>query len=415
MTQRSPELDIPFIRSHFPSLKGEFVFLDNAGGSQTLKSVTDRITEYLLTSNVQLGASYRVSQLAAKRLREATEAVGTLINAADPKEVVMGSSSSMLIRILAISLGKMYAPGDEVIVSSADHEANISPWIELEKAGITVKTWEVNPETLEFDLETLDQLMTPKTKLVAFTHCSNILGTINPARQISDFVHERGAHVCIDGVAYAPHRLVDVQAVDADFYIYSFYKVYGPHHAVMYGKRALLEELPVFNHYFLSKSDIPYKLQPGNVNYELSYGMLGLVDYLEAVADHHHPNVHELDSRGKMGFAFDLFARHEEVLAERLLQYLDAHPKISVIGSSKADQYERVPTIAFTVEGRKSDAITRAVDSHNIGLRHGDFYAKKLVASLGLGDQNGVVRASMVHYNSLEEIDRLTRALDEII
>ncbi|PSN19062.1 cysteine desulfurase-like protein, partial [filamentous cyanobacterium CCP5] len=231
----SQAFPIAFVRQQFPSLNSPWIFMDNAGGSQILQPVIDRISEYLLTSNVQLGASYRVSELATARLAMANQQAATLVNAADASEVVMGPSTSMLLRILAHCYGQTLKPGDEVIVTNCDHEANITPWKALTRQGIRVKVWPINPDTLTLELADLEPLMGDRTRLVSLVHASNVLGTIHPVRAIADFVHQRGAHLCVDGVGYAPHRLIDVEAMDVDFYVFSFYKVYGPHHAMLYG------------------------------------------------------------------------------------------------------------------------------------------------------------------------------------
>ncbi|MEO1144627.1 MAG: cysteine desulfurase-like protein [Cyanobacteria bacterium J06638_22] len=407
-------LDSDFVRQQFPALAGDWVFFDNAGGSQTLQAVVDRLSDYLLTSNVQLGASYDVSQKAGERVAEAAQAIATLINAADPSEVVMGSSTSLLFRILALCLGQTFEPGDEVIVTNCDHEANIGCWVDLKGQGITVKFWSINPETLELDLADLEPLMTPRTRLVAVTHTSNILGTINPIRAIADFVHERGALICVDGVAYAPHRLVDVQALDVDFYAFSFYKVYGPHYAVLYGKRDWLVRLPRFNHFFIDGEQTPYKFQPGNVNFELSYSMVGLCDYLSAFARAHEGEAVAPDLRGQMEQAFERISQYEEALSDRLLCYLTQKPNVRLLGNPTSDRTQRVPTISFVIDGVDSATIPIKVDTHKIGIRYGDFYARRLIDDLGLSAKNGVVRISMVHYNTLAEVDRLIQAFETL-
>lgn len=406
-------LDLDFVRSHFPALDKEWVYMDNAGGSQTLKGVADRISEYLLTSIVQHGASYAISQLAMQRVKEATAAMATLVNAADPQEIVMGGSTTLMIRLLSLSFAQTLKPGDEIIVSNSDHEANVSPWIDLRKQGIVVHVWKVRPDTMRFDLKDLDALMNENTRLVAVTHTSNVLGTLNPIREIARFVHEKGALICVDGVAHAPHRLVDVQNLDADFYLFSTYKVYGPHYALMYGKKELLLSLPGLNHYFIEEDDLPYKFQPGNVNFELCYGLLGLTDYLAAVAAHHYEHPAS-DLRGKMVQAFNLFNAHEERLADRLVNYLQTKPGIRIIGETGASQELRVPTISFVHEHLKSDEIVAQVDPFKVAIRFGDFYAKKLIQDLGLESHNGVIRVSMVHYNTLAEVDQLIAALETI-
>ena len=192
----------------------------------------------------------------------------------------MGPTSTLLVQLLAKAMAHQFTPGDEVVVTRADHKSNIGAWVGLESIGVIPRFWEVNAETGALTLDDLGRVMSSRTKLVAFTHASNILGTIHPVTEITRFVHDRGARVCVDGVAYAPHRVVDVRAWDVDYYVLSLYKVYGPHHALLYGRYAQLVELANLYHYFIAKDRIPYKLQPGNPNYELSYGAIGITDYL---------------------------------------------------------------------------------------------------------------------------------------
>ena len=407
-------LNLDKVRQYFPALAGEWTFFDNAGGSQTLKKVVDRISEYLLSSDVQLGASYAVSELAGERLALATKGMATLINANSFKEVVMGPSTTMMLKVLSISLGQTFTPGDEIIVTNCDHEANIGAWVALEKQGMKVKVWQIRPDTLELHLADLELLMSERTKLVALTHASNVLGTINPIKEIAAFVHDRNAMICVDGVAYAPHRLIDVQDLDVDFYTLSFYKVYGPHHALLYGKEEHLLRLPGWNHYFIEQTDIPYKFQLGNVNFELSYGMLGLCDYLSELAQLHYGNQTAPDLRNQMVQAFDLISIHEEKISDRLLNYLNSKSNVRVIGQSKADRRFRVPTISFVVDGMNSSIIPAKIDQHYIGIRYGDFYAKRLIEYLGLASQGGIVRVSMVHYNTIEEVNSLIEAFEQI-
>ena len=406
------DIDLDFVRSCFPGLSGEWTLFDNAGGSQILESVIARIAEYLRHSNVQLGASYQLSERASERVTRGAGAMAQFVNAAHPSEVVLGSSTTALIRNLASSLGRTFEKGDEIVVTNCDHEANIGAWVDLERMGLTVKFWRLDPESLQLRMEDLDRLLTRKTRIVAVTHTSNILGTINPIRDIARMVHDYGARICVDGVAYAPHRRVDVDELDVDFYALSFYKVYGPHYSMLYGKRSHLLAMPGINHFFISPEESPYHLQPGNVNYELSYGMLGLMDYINQFVEiHNRP-----DGPGdRLNFFFDRVARHEEQLAGKMLAFLSSCPSVKIIGERTARRDVRVPTISFVVEGRKSDHITREVDRHHIGIRYGDFYARRLIDDLGLSAQNGVVRISMVHYNSMEEVDRLIGVLDKLI
>lgn len=407
-------LKLEFVRKQFPALHGDWVFMDNAGGSQTLKQVADKINDYLLYSNVQLGATYDISQTAGERVDEGVQTVTELINAQE-NEVVLGSSTSLLLRILSLCLVQTFFEGDEVIVTNCDHEANIGPWRSLERYGIVVKEWRLNPETFSLNLEELERLMTDKTRLVALTHASNILGTLNPIKQIASLVHDHGAMICVDGVAFAPHRLVDVKDLDVDFYAFSFYKVYGPHYSLLYGKKEYLERMPGFNHFFLEDM-VPYKFQPGSVNYELSCGLSGLKDYFEKIVTVHDES-HRISQQGNAAaaFAYELFARHEETLSKRLISFLNSKSNVRIIGSKEWSRTVRVPTVSFVIDGIKSSTIPPKVDNHKIAIRFGDFYARRLIDDLGLAPQDGVIRVSLVHYNTMEELNRLVEILEQII
>ena len=229
---------------------------------------------------------------------------------------------------------------------------------------------------------------------------------------MSDLVHQVGAWLCVDGVGYAPHRLIDVQAMDVDFYVFSYYKVYGPHHALLYGKRDLLLNLPGFNHDFVGPEQVPYKFQPGGANYELSYSTLGLKDYLVQIAQH-HGNTAPGSLRQHLAQSFKLMTNHETHLSHRLLDFLNSRGNIRVVGPTTPAPDIRVPTIAFTIDGINSATVPPRVDHHQIGIRYGHFYAKRLIQALGLEAQGGVVRVSMVHYNTLDECDRLIAVLDQ--
>jgi cysteine desulfurase family protein (TIGR01976 family) len=405
-------LDLITIRAEFPALSSDCVYLDNAGGSQVLRRVADRVRDYLLSSSVQLGASYAQSQNAGAKVLEARRSVAELINAEHDDEVVMGGSTTSLMFQLTQAILPSIAAGDEIIVTNSDHEANIGGWMRLKAAGAVVKIWEVNHQTLALDVTDLDRLLSAKVKWVAITHASNVLGTINPVAQIAQRVHAVGARLCVDAVAYAPHRLVDVQASGADVYVFSFYKVFGPHYAVLWGQRDFLLSLPSLNHYFIGPEVLPYKLQPGNVNYELSYGCIGISDYLVDVG-------RQLNSTGSrrqmMQVAYKAFEKHEDTLAERLLSYLRGKKSVHIVGLASGEPCHRMPTISFMVAGCMSQSIVQHVDQFNIGIRFGDFYAKRLIEALGLQVQGGVVRVSIAHYNTLDEIDRLITHLDEVI
>ena len=433
----APYLDVNKVRRHFPALQSGMVFMDNAGGSQILDIVVDRITEYLTHYNVQLGASYQLSVLAEEKCHQAHADLAAYINAQSPDEVIMGASCTMVLRLLSLCLVKQWSAGDEVIVTNSEHAANLSCWRDLKAQGIVVRTWQLNPDTLEFELDDLHALISDRTKLVTVTHVSNILGSINSIGEIAKTVHDFGALLCVDGVALAPHRAVDVQAWDVDFYTFSWYKVYGPHQGLLYGKRHLLESMPGINHHGIDA--IPYKFQPGNFNYELTYGSAGVISYLVGLYDAHYSaaednpeeeivqrktrekthqyekNQKHKEIHKKVTDCFQLIADYEELLAGRLLDFLDSTNHLKIIGHSSANQHLRVPTISFIHHHKMSSDIVHAVDRHNIGIRFGNFHSKELVDSLQLRQKDGVIRVSLAHYNTTEEVDRLIHALETVV
>lgn len=392
-------LDLAVVRAAFPALASGFVFLDNAGGSQTLGEVAERVRDYLLHTNVQLGASYEVSAAAGQRVTAAVRATSTYVGGVDPSEVVFGASTTQLLANLSAAMEPTLAAGDEIVVSDADHQANVGPWTRLARRGVVIRRWRLDPVTLQLEPRDLLPLLTPRTRLVAFAHVSNLLGTIHDVAEITRIVHAHGARVCVDGVAYAPHRAIDVRAWNVDYYVFSFYKVFGPHVAVLYGKRSALDELSTINHEFVTET--PYRFQPGNLNFELTHGVTGIYAYLERL--------------GGVARAFSQFAAHEQALATPLLAFLENSSGVTIHGARTPDLAVRVPTVSFSVAGVAPEAIVRVVDGKQIGIRHGDFYARGVVQTLGLEARGGVVRISMVHYNTLSEVDRVIAALEEAL
>lgn len=405
-------LDMNYVRDAFPTLDKDWIYMDNAGGSQILKDCVDKIAHYYYTHNVQLGGSYDVSQAAFKAYGEGREKVATLFNAGRPEEIVFGPSSTVLLQFLSKSMASQFKPGDEVIVTITDHESNIGPWVWLEQFGVKVKFWPMNMETYELEMDALDAIMTDKTKLVAVTHVSNLLGTINDVKSIAKFVHDRGALICVDGVAYAPHRAVDVRDWDVDFYCFSLYKTYGPHHAALYCRYEEMEKLDGLYHYFYGKDKIPAKMEPGNANYELSYASGGILDYLATLGEQAGCNG---SSREKLEAAYQDITVQETILSEKLLDYLNKRNDCTVIGITDGSSPRRVPTIAFTVEGQDPEQICLKMDKHKIAIRFGDFHARRLAEELDIVKDNGAVRVSLTHYNTVEEVDKLIAALDDVL
>lgn len=410
-------LDASFVRSHFPALDTGWSLFDNAGGSVPLRGVIDAISEHLSRFAVQLGASYELSVKAGERVDAGRQAMARLIGA-EASEIILTASTTASMNLLARALESRIRPGDEIIVTELDHETNVAPWERLAaRTGAVLRVWKLRPETMSLAIEDLEALLGERTRLLAMTHCSNLAGEILDVRCAAELAHRAGARVVVDGVAYAPHRRIDVAALGCDFYGFSTYKTYGPHLGVLWGKYALLEELDAQNHPFIQ--GLPSKLEPGGTNYELASALPAIVDYLHELAAHHRADETARAAQQPLDrafdHAFDLIARHEERLAGRLLGYLRDHPKVRIHGPRAADRGRRVPTISFTVRDRRSQDIPPLLDRHRLAVRWGHFYAPRAVKALGLAEDDGVVRVSMVHYNTLEELDRLIEALDSVL
>ena len=409
---RGHTLDTHFARGQFPALSDDWALFDNAGGSVPLRGVIERVTEYMSHWQVQLGATYAHSARAQALVDAGRHAAARMVNAG-PDEVMIASSSTMNVRVLARALRPRFAAGDEIVVTNLDHEANVGAWRELGSDGVVIREWRFDPERMELTLEGLEPLLNTRTRLVCFTHCANIVGTIHDAAAFVKRIHAAGALACVDGVAFAPHRRVDVQAIGADFYFLSLYKVFGPHLGLMVGRREQLLVAKGQNHFFIPEADIPYKLQPGSVVHELTASLAAIPDYLAAL-DAHHGGTEAPDTT-RFERAFGLIASHEAAIATPLLAFLASRRSVRLIGSADANPARRVPTIAFTVEGRDASEIPSRLDTMKLGIRYGHFYAYRAIEALGLLERNGVVRISMAHYNTIAEVERLIAALDQVL
>ena len=379
--------------------------MDNAGGSLPLDSVIDGIADYMRRWPVQLGATYAPSVEAGLRVDAGRAAIAGLFSlggatAVDPSSVVLGSSTSSLFSRVARGLAPRLREGDEIIVTNVDHEANISPWIRLEGKGVRLRTWPLNRDTLALEPADLEPLVSEKTRLVCCTHASNILGSVTDLDAIGALARSAGARLCVDAVAYAPHRAMAAADCGADYYAFSLYKVFGPHCAALFGRPESLLELENLNHRFFADDYVPGKLEPGAFPYELAASATAIPEYLA-----------ELGGRSGTGDPFEAIAQHEQQLAARLLDYLDARPDARVMGNPRADD-ARLPTISFVLAGRPSRSVPPVTDDAGIGIRFGHFYAPALVEALGLDPDDGVIRVSMAHYNTLDEVDRLIAVLD---
>lgn len=398
------------VRKAFPALRSPTILLENAGGSQVPAVVADAVRDYMLERYVQLGADYELSRRATATVDAAHRLAGTIMNAGDGGTVVLGSSSTALCNMLGHCYRAALQPGDEVIVADTGHESNIGPWVRLAEAGIVVRHWPVDADAMRCRIEDLEPLLGPRTKLVAFPHVSNLLGEVVDVEAVTRLAHGAGARVVVDGVAFAPHRAIDVAAWGVDWYFFSAYKVYGPHMACLFGRREAWAELHGANHFFLGDAP-PYAFEPGGVSHEGCAGLNALEGYLRFLAGAGA----DVATRAVVERAFETMEAYEAPLIERLVRYLEDREDVRLIGPAADAGPARVGTISFVHRTRTSAEIARAVAARGIGIRHGHMYAYRLCESLGLDPGDGVVRVSFVHYNTIDEIDSLTRVLDEVL
>ena len=436
------------IRSRFPALAGKTVFLDNAGGSQLPRCVIDAMRRYTEETFVQLNADYLLSARASAVIPRARAVVRAFLNADGLGEVVFGSSTTVLCHLLAcayadardIARAPSLAPAgarppnprflrrDRLIVSTAGHEANVGPWMRLALRGYEVVPWQAEPtrdaatgETLwRPSLDTLRRLLDERTLLVLVPQVSNILGEVWDIAAVAEAAHAVGARVVADGVAFAPHRAPDMAALGCDWYVYSTYKVFGPHMAAMFGRRDAMAELTGANHDFID-ADNPYKWELGNANHEGAAGVAALWDYVRDLADlAGAPSATDVPARAAFESAFRLVREIEESLQARLIDYLRRKPGVRIIGPSAADG-SRVCTVSFTSERASPPQISRHLGERDIGVRWGHAYSKRLVeamsadTSLRMRAETGVARISLQHYNTADEVDRACAVLDEIL
>ena len=406
-------LETSFVRKQFPPLANGWAFFENAGGSYVPQSVIDRVQSYMSELQLQPSWTFGPSAEAAARMAEGKRLMAAMIGA-ESDEVIVGSSTTMNIYLLAQALRPGLTPGDEIVVTDLDHEANVGAWRRLAEFGVIIREWQIDSLTGLLDPAGLDGLIGPRTRVVAMSHCSNIVGSFNDVAAVAEKVHAIGGLLAVDGVAAAPHRAIDVKALDVDFYAFSLYKTFGPHLALLYAKRALWKDLAPQNHFFIDES--PAKLLPGGSNHELTAGLVGIADYFDLLDRHHFPGP-ENEFHGRVARVYRLIEAHERRLGERVLSYLRGKPGIRIIGKNSMAEGTtgRAPTISFTVAGRSSQDIAEALNKERIAIGNGDFWARRCIEALGLTPEDGVVRVGIAHYNDDGDIDRLLVALDRVL
>ncbi len=409
------KLDIDYVRSQFPAfndpLSKDWSFFENAGGSYVPKNVIEKLTDFMTSTKVQPYAEYPMSKIAGENMDKATELFAKMINA-NKNEILIGGSTSINLYVLSNALKKFIKPGDEVIVTNQDHEANISPWRRMHEYGAKIVEWQFDLENHELEITQLKKLISSKTKILAVTHCSNIVGSINNLKAICDIAHENNIIVIGDGVSYAPHGFPDVKQLGVDFYTFSLYKTYGPHLGLLYGKEEILKDLPNQNHEFL-KGQHPYTINPGGPNHEELVSLIGIHEYFENLYSHHFKD-NKLNILEKIKKINNLISDHEEIIANPILDYLSSRKDLKLIGKNKIINKNRAPTISFISNKKSSKEISSFMVKEKIATRNDNFYAWRCLKYLGINPDDGVVRLSMTHYNSYKDTENLLNVLKKI-
>jgi len=405
-------LDVDFVRSQFPafseqSLEGQ-AFFENAGGSYTSAQVIDRLTRFYRERKVQPYAPYRASELGGAEMDEARARLAALMGV-ETDEVSFGPSTTQNTYVLAQAFRQWMDPGDAIIVTNQDHEANSGPWRRLAEDGIEIREWKIDPETGHLDPEKLMELLDDRVRLVCFPHCSNVVGEINPVAKITALAHAAGAFVCVDGVSYAPHGLPDVGGMGADIYLFSAYKTYGPHQGIMVIRRNIGSMLPNQGHYF--NGDSLYKrFTPAAPDHAQVAASAGMVDYIEALAAHHGIMGETPVATGAA--VHDLMRVHEEKLLQPVLDYAASKNSVRLIGPT--DAAKRAPTVAL-VANAPGEALAAQLAGHGVMAGGGDFYANRALEGMHVDTDHGVLRVSFVHYTSENEVQKLIASLDAVL
>ncbi|WP_297778399.1 aminotransferase class V-fold PLP-dependent enzyme [uncultured Roseovarius sp.] len=404
-------LDTDFVRAQFPafaepSLVGQ-AFFENAGGSYTCAPVIARLERYYRQRKVQPYAPYAASQLAGAEMDEARARLAAMMGVA-ADELSFGASTTQNTYVLAQAFRQWMEPGDAIIVTNQDHEANSGPWRRLADAGFDVREWKINPESGLLDPADLENLLDDRVRLVCFPHCSNVVGAINPVVEITALAHAAGAFVCVDGVSYAPHGLPDVGGMGPDIYLFSAYKTYGPHQGIMVIRRELGNLLPNQAHYF-NAGTLYKRFTPAGPDHAQVAASAGMADYIDDLAAHHGITGGAVT---RAAGVHDLMRAHETALLQPLLDFLKERNSARLIGPVEAEH--KAPTVAVALNRAGAEAAAQLA-GHGIMAGGGDFYAVRPLTAMGVDPERGVLRLSFVHYTTRAEVDKLLTALDDIL
>lgn len=409
------EFPIETVRAAFPALSRTpgFIFFDNAAGAQVPQIVLDAVNHHLLECNVQRGGRYPKSLEVDETILRARQSVADLVNARDASEVAFGMNATSFIRLVSLAIGQTLDKRNEIVVTDMDHEANVATWLALERNGAQIRWWKMRNDG-NLHVEDLVPLVSSTTRIVACTLASNAIGSIVNVADAARVAHTAGSEIFLDSVHYGPHGLIDVQAFDCDYLVCSGYKIFSPHMGFLWGRRELLQRLPTFREDFIP-DEPPGKIEAGTFIYENVAGMDAAVCYLENLGRSLTGGDDVRKSRrAALQCAFEAIRSHEESLSLEVLRVLDGCGAI-VYGVSDTKRIaERVPTLCFNLPNISPATVTEELAKRNIGVRDGHMYAPRLMKVVGLNKEMGAVRASLVHYNTVEEVRKFGKALAEI-
>ncbi len=406
------------IRAAFPALTRTrgFIFFDNAAGAQVPQIVLDAVNQHLLECNVQRGGRYAKSREVDATILRARQSVADLVNARDSSEIAFGMNATSFIRLVSLAIGQTLGTRKEIVVTDMDHEANVATWLALERNGAKILWWKVR-EDGSLHVDDLAPLVSSSTRLVACTLASNAIGSIVDVAGAARVAHLSGAEVFLDAVHYGPHGLLDVQAFDCDYLVCSGYKIFAPHMGFLWGRRELLQELPTFREDFIA-DEPPGKIEAGTFIYENVAGMDAAVRYLESLGRSIAVGAKtgkSVSRREALKRAFDAIQAYEELLSLEMLRGLNDCGAAVYGVADKQRICERVPTLCFNLPGVSPARVADELARKNIGIRDGHMYSPRLMKRLGLTPETGAVRASLVHYNTVEEVQRFGKALAKIM
>jgi cysteine desulfurase family protein (TIGR01976 family) len=409
-------LDLGWIRAQFPALLQEMnghpiVFFDGPGGTQVPKQVVDAIAQYLLTANANLHGAFATSLQTEALVEQARASVADFLGC-DPDEVVFGANMTTLTFAISRSIGRDLQPGDEVIVTSLDHDANVAPWMALAEQGIVVRTVKLHKEDCTLDMTDLARQITERTKVVAIGYASNAVGTINNVAQAVRLAHAVGALVFVDAVHYAPHGLINVRSLDCDFLVCSAYKFFGPHVGILYGKREHLTRLRPYKPR-PAPSESPFCWETGTQNFEGLAGLIASIQYLTSLGEKISPSI--TTRRNALMTAMVSIQEYERSLSEYMIPHLLEIPGVTLYGITDPTKFAwRTPTVSIRLAGYTPYQLAKALGDRGIFTWNGNFYALNLTQQLGVEASGGLLRIGCTHYNTIEEVQWMLQVLHEL-